>query len=462
MRTIDELFENIPDAIKPEYITPHINDEIILYDGLIKLSQGDIQAEGQGFIKVEWHPKHRISFNLQIGNESALFSILDSVNLEISDFPKVEGHVNNINCGSQGYFIQGYIDKLLSSEVAGSLNHIICHVVNFPNCIGTQRAVLREEDKLSTVQRHSLEADVWKLTLDGLPTTAENIKTLKTEGGFAITHVAKLERIDGCCFSSTDAESFIDQCSHYLSFARGYRIGIVLFAGYDVNAEKNWMSWQASTCQPWDGTSSWLPLHTGEALENAFPGFIDLFNKWGDVLPIVINSYLESNANGRFLEHSIVLSQIALEMLSWTHLVKMKRTLSESGYERLWASDKFRLLLDSLGIPLLIPTERLPFRETDEQRCNITLLPDLVALASSMQWADGPHALTDLRNAIVHPKKIQKVTDASFDALFQGRYLGLWYVELVILALSQYEGCYSNRLFLGKHEGEYDKVPWAD
>jgi hypothetical protein len=220
------------------------------------------------------------------------------------------------------------------------------------------------------------------------------------------------------------------------------------------------MSWRSPSCQSWEETSSWFPLHKGKALEKAFPGFINLHDQWGEVLPIVLNSYLESNANRRFLEHSIVLSQIALEMMSWTHLVKMKRTLSESGYEKLWASDKFRILLDSLGIPLLIPTKRLPFQETDEQRCNINLLPELAKLASSMKWVDGPHALTDLRNAIVHPKKVQKVTDASFDALFQSRYLGLWYVELVILALCQYQGCYSNRLFLGRYEGEYDKVPW--
>jgi hypothetical protein len=39
--------------------------------------------------------------------------------------------------------------------------------------------------------------------------------------------------------------------------------------------------------------------------------------------------------------------------------------------------------------------------------------------------------------------------------------LGLWYVEMAILAMLEYDGVYSNRLRKPKWAGVYDLVPWS-
>jgi len=62
--------------------------------------------------------------------------------------------------------------------------------------------------------------------------------------------------------------------------------------------------------------------------------------------------------------------------------------LGEKGYENLPAMDKLRLLLSICGIPAAIPAS----------------LSKLAAAAKAKenQWKDGPQALTEVRNALVH------------------------------------------------------------
>ncbi|NJK30432.1 MAG: hypothetical protein HC790_06060 [Acaryochloridaceae cyanobacterium CSU_3_4] len=197
-------------------------------------------------------------------------------------------------------------------------------------------------------------------------------------------------------------------------------------------------------------------------MSEAFPGFLQLWREWSDLANIVLNGYLESNADGRFTEHSIVLTQVALEMIAWTLLVEKESVISKDGFDKLPASDKLRLLLSKLGIPIEIPPNCYDCQPPYSQRDASSLLPNLSQVAKSSQynWVDGPHALTELRNGIVHPKKLQKVLATNHEARFEARWLGLWYLELVLLALMNYQGCYANRLIFPRHEGTYDKVPW--
>ncbi|MHC4686030.1 MAG: hypothetical protein ACYTEW_17190, partial [Planctomycetota bacterium] len=123
--------------------------------------------------------------------------------------------------------------------------------------------------------------------------------------------------------------------------------------------------------------------------------------------------------------------------------VKDKHLISKKGFKDLKASDKFRLLLGSLDIPLQIPTD----------------LKDLKVLARNHKWVDAAQALSEIRNNIVHP--IKKFEFQPRHALYQGWNLGLWYVELVLLRLFDYRGEYSNRLTPDKLWGKLEMVPWA-
>jgi hypothetical protein len=55
-----------------------------------------------------------------------------------------------------------------------------------------------------------------------------------------------------------------------------------------------------------------------------------------------------------------------------------------------------------------------------------------------MNWIDAPDAVTEIRNSLVHPE--HKRRSQLERAYYDGWKLGLWYLELAILAICGYSG----------------------
>ena len=127
-----------------------------------------------------------------------------------------------------------------------------------------------------------------------------------------------------------------------------------------------------------------------------------------------------------------------------------RRALSEKGYESLAAMEKLRLLLTMLEIPTAIPS---PLKTLTSS-----------AKAKGNDWKDGPHALAEIRNALVHsnPAKRKKVFDKHPELVHEAWQLSLSYLELIILKLCGYDAAYSSRVSEAQWKGEeVQKVPWA-
>jgi len=186
-----------------------------------------------------------------------------------------------------------------------------------------------------------------------------------------------------------------------------------------------------------DGTSQ---------LAELFPSFIARWmnDDWRAALEEVIYWYLNANHADRGIDVGIILTQAAIERLSHEVAVRDRRLLAPDGFKSLRASDKFRLLFSSLRIPLDIPA----------------ITPKLQSLASASRptWLDAPHALTEIRNSLVHPEhkrrgQFSRAQDEAWN-------LGLWYLEMSILALCGYSGTYGNRL-TQQRVGQTGNVPWG-
>jgi hypothetical protein len=114
------------------------------------------------------------------------------------------------------------------------------------------------------------------------------------------------------------------------------------------------------------------------------------------------------------------------------------------GFKSLRASDKFRLLFSSLNLPLDIPVEA----------------PELKQLSTNgpTNWLDTPYALTEIRNSLVHPEHKRRGQFTS--AYYEAWNLGLWYLEMSLLAICGYRGTYANRL-KQRSVGQVENVPWT-
>ena len=117
--------------------------------------------------------------------------------------------------------------------------------------------------------------------------------------------------------------------------------------------------------------------------------------------------------------------------------------MSEKAFEGLSAADKVRVLLFWLGVPTAVP-DSCP------------------ALKARDTGADAPEAVTEIRNAIIHPTKSNRIKREKIDmrAVYEAWQLNMWYVELALLKLIGYSGPYSNRTTSGI-TGAIETLPWT-
>lgn len=463
---------NLFPALRPVYTTAKPNENILLYDGLLEINSHLNQhpVQGKGILEYVWFPSPCIKFNFSnqdrdIDTISYAHYNNQPISLNLSDI-KVSVNVSIASYssgGKDGNFVSGRIKEAVVQEKGQDLAYLLFHVVNFHDFRGRPPSILEQVTNRRDIERIVFEAKEWKITLDQLETTTKNVKSLNSQGGFAITHVGKLEKLDGQTFSGKETTDFLKIVADFLSFARGFRIPLILLCGYDAKDNQIWQCWDSSVGHSWKYVDSWFTTNKANILVDVFPGFLNWWNDWGESAKVTLYSYLESNY-AQTLEVTILLSQVTLELIARVLLVEKEKIIDENEFDarKTRTSDKLRKLLERLKIPLEIPTDKpskssLTLVEKLKPE-SPPLLPDLRELALRHKWEDGLHALTTIRNDITHSKKKY---DISFLEKFDASDLGLWYLELVLLAIFDYQGCYHNRLSRYQHNGEIETVPWS-
>lgn len=324
------------------------------------------------------------------------------------------------------------------------MNRVVFHLFNFVDLIGMRRSTEQDGAKgYRSINHVDLAFDGWNVELKSLIKTSENIEALKAEGGYRLTHIGCIKKADSTSFSGKDADEWLKTLRFFLSFAKGCWCEPICAVGFDVSNNRVWESW-ASPKESWHTPLSWFDPHNSSQLAMLFPGFMNRWvnDDWREALREVIYWYLNANHSSRGIAPGIILTQAAIERLSYEFAVEDRRLLTVNGFKDLWASDKFRLLFSSMGIPLNIPVET----------------SELQRLAGRMNWPDAPHALTEIRNSLVHPK--HKRRGQFSNAYFEAWNLGLWYLEMGLLSICGHSGTYGNHLITSRWAGQVEDIPW--
>ncbi|MFZ5451625.1 MAG: hypothetical protein ACOZF2_07115 [Thermodesulfobacteriota bacterium] len=324
------------------------------------------------------------------------------------------------------------------------MTRVVFHLFNFADLLGIRKSIEQSGAKRHRIEHVDLIGDECKVELTSLLATKDNIKALKAEGGYRLTHIGGLEKADGTSFSGKDADECLKALRFFLSFAKGSWCDPTCAVGFDASGNRVWESWSSPRDQ-WHTSLSWFDPHNSSQLAMLFQGFMERWvnDDWRDALHEVIYWYLNANHSSRGIDAGIILTQAAIERLSYEFSVKDRRLLTVNGFKDLWASDKFRLLFSSMNIPLDIPAET-----SELQR---------LGGSSQMNWLDAPHALSDIRNSLVHPEHKRRGQVSS--VYYEAWNLGLWYLEMGILAICGYSGTYGNRL-KQRWVGQVEDVPW--
>jgi len=445
-------------SIQPFYQFSQPNEETLLAEGRATVKVSDKVYTGDGKVYLRLLPRPRIEIRIGLHNTdfTCVAHFIDdaregSVQLECRNV--ISGFATQVTWSSEKGTTLVWVPKQEPVGALGDDNtHIRTvdfHLFNFENIIGTSRSIKTVGNTQYAIIEHlNLTYEDWQVKLCSLPSTRETFKILKEQGGFGLTHVGRFEKADRSPFSGKEAKELLDALRFFFSFAKGMWCGPVCAVGFDDSKTPVWELW-SSPDTPWRSSSSWFDPHHCEQLVKLFPAFMKKWKDegWREALREAIYWYLRANDSslGIAVAVGIILAQAAIERLSYELAVKERRLLSSNAFKSIPASDKFRLLFSSLGIPIDLP------HETGDE------LRRLKELKEEMNWLDAPHALTEIRNSLVHPdhKHHGKFRDAHYEAWN----LGLWYLELSILGICGYAGTYGNRL-RRRWVGEIEEVPW--
>lgn len=435
-------------------LTPIFNfssDSVCLYKGIARITKNNKKYGGVAEILLKFSPKAHLLIDTKF-LAPQISSIMDDNEIDFSI-----GHKPlNVLVTSSQLQLQPVISKIKLVPSSNFINFvfnsnkkskkILFHIFNFIDFIGAESFVDElNENSWYRLEYINLNWKKYTIRIQSLLETSENIKYLNEYGGSKITQVGSIEKQNGL-ISKEEQTNIQSALRYFLSFAKGSWINPVCSVGYAKTQEPIWYSFNSPDTE-WKSLTSWFDERKASILNEFFPLYMNLWKseRWRDTFKETIYWFLNANDGERGVDAGLILAQTALERLSFEYIVYEKKLLSAEGFKGIRASDKFRLLFSSLNIPLEIPTS----------------LTALCKKAKEYNWHDAPHALTEIRNSLVHPEH-KKHGKFETDIFIESWTLSLWYLELSILAICKYDGTYSNRLVRNIHVGTVENVPWSN
>ena len=445
------ITSRFPPANKPIFDSTGVNEDIELYRGAMRFTQGDKTASGTGTIRLSWLPFPAIRFEADTQpNERIEYFNNERTELELLD--KWSGNSFAVNVNSTSTFsyggntpVRGHIE-LWSDNPDAMIDHVVTHFIN----LNQFRGEAISDGQTIHVGRADLEFAGWRVQVDKI-VNEDFQKKLKDARGFGITHVGKISRCDNSAFSMKECEQIRDGLYHFCSFCNGSWAGPSMFVGNDHSGCPVSRDSTVPRITGFRGAQNWFSDLVKFNMRDLFPGFM---KKWTDVTwkQTVNNAifwYITANSANVSIENGIVLNHVAFETLSWTYLVEEKGLVSSNDLGNMKAADMLRRLLTEMKIPADVPSHFLR----------------LADFARSNGNCDGPKVITLMRNAHVHPspKNRNRLDRAGTNAQFEARELSMYYLEMMLLRVFDYRGQVSSRITEAEYKGgEVRFVPWTN
>jgi hypothetical protein len=438
-----------PIATDPAFAFPGVNQPLQLYQGRLIVRLADREIKGNGQVQLTWRPDCALRFSMECEPNGSPF--IGPAALVIPELRKdgIDVIVTNTKLSSKHPpVLEGVLTGRVSFGSEEPLSFVVFHLTNFHQFLGKPIGHQGEHSGTQWAGRALLETGEWTITVDAVPDIRERLDRVAREGGYAVTHVGVIRRIDNCPFSTTECDFILGVLQSFFSFVRGYWVAPFLLVGYAENCSRIWQDWTLRRFDEWRVVQSWFPTLISNALEDAFHAFWPFWSKHEHraLLDVSLYWYLASNRGGA-VDQSIVTNMIGLESLA-NCVLPVTDFMFDVGATS--AGEKLLRNLRLHEVPTAIPPD----------------LGSLHDLGLFLQREEGPILLAMIRNLIVHPS----LHNAPFREEILGRQgvtwhaslLGLWYYELLLLHAMGYRGRYDKRLSPHRWQGSSGFVPWID
>lgn len=294
--------------------------------------------------------------------------------------------------------------------------------------------------------RLQLDAEGGQCVLDEIQEAKSAARAARRGSGSFISHVGEWRPASG----SMHPDEMLDTLRllhHWFGFLRGAWSGPLFPEGLCAG-KVVWRQYAPWIHSPSREVPTWLPLRTPIELSELFRGFLRRWRDeaWQKPLTTAIWWLVESNARATRLESAIILSQVALELLAWVHVVETQRLHSRSDFKKLSAAGRMRALLQVSRVPTAVPAH----------------MSSLLKVCDNEAY-DGPGVVTRVRNALVHAGDSNREYVAALDGMarWECSQLAIQYIELVLLSACGHQGHYALRGWKGWKGDDEVPVPWA-
>ena len=319
------------------------------------------------------------------------------------------------------------------------MSYVKFHLYNFIDYWGSDSTIECKEKSLRRINLINLQYSSWMIEIKSLFFNTESYKKLKNEGGFELTHIARIKKINNNSFNNHEVIELLVGLNYFFSFIVGDWCPPTLPVGYDDNNNAVWHNYSTPKLY-WSHRFSCFDPNKTNCIKDFFPLFMEKIKEksWKKTFYNVLYWYINSNASFPAINPcvGIILTLSALERFSFEYLVKEQKLMNENKWDRKNYFDKVSELLNCLKIP--------------------TAIPDRIK-SINKYGSDAPDILSKIRNSLIHPRKAHNYNDNDYNNAW---HLGQWLLELVILAICGYNGEYSNRITKEYH-GQIEMVPWA-
>ena len=395
------------------------SQHIFLYQGFLELINGDKIIEGRGNVRLTWHPSPRISIKFLYNRENGdVDSDRENLCLKLTE----KSPQSRLNIQFNGQYSQGnraelhgyLIDPFIDSKTS-ELASVVFHIPNFYGSGGcTNQSFFDEHDNeielegwLDFEEQLIFDFHGWHIVLGALDSCFNLNELLRQQGGYALTHICKIEKLDESTFNLKEAYDLIEAFCYYLSLVRGLWLPPVLVSGFDANGDQLCEEWRTPIIRgdSWERSDLFFGSIDSLEIVSCFPEFLTKWQNpdWQGVIKLAIQWYIESLKEATSYQTSLVLIQSALEQLSWIYL-NNNDCLTGDNFKKIAAADQIRLFIKFLNIKIL------PFPEDSE----------LLKLSKELGWINTIHAAVEIRNLVIHPllknsNRKDKVTEKAME-----------------------------------------------
>ena len=426
----DDFREKCPLAITSRLSTSVVNEAIVLYAGEATVTETDGPTKRDVVIVHEWTPRPAIICRYKTvgkhvfhGDASLLHEpvLVEIPSLELKAQMR---HFDGYSCGNDhrhGFEFHGQLEINKSSK----MTRVVFHVINGRDF---SESWVRHHSGSITVGRIEFSTGEWNITIDRTENSHSLVESLRLTGGRALTHRVQIARVDQSDFDKEAIQEVASLTEHFIAFVTGSWACLTLPIG-SYGESESWQLWHARQGRSWAAPYTWSSHLPAKCVRAVFKGFAQRFldDDWHEPLCQTVDWYVQCR-NGA-VETSIILCQAALELLAWVIYIENGAViLGASGFENLWASDRVRLLLSGMRVSYEFPPLVAALRD--------------FKFDGNSPYTDGPHAITEIRNGITHPKKKKRERFEAMGPMLrhQASELGLFYLECSLLGLCGYFG----------------------